>query len=734
MKQINKSSRQNTRQRRILWLVAAVSAPSLALPAWAQTAADDNQSLDTVTVVGTVPTYGDTPPPAYAGGLVATGGRIGILGEKDAMDVPFNVISYTSDLIENQQSQTLGDTLRNDASVSVGQNYGQYGESFKVRGFDVNGDDVAYGGLYGVLPRTIIQSDIAERVEVFKGASAFATGVPVGGTSGVGGTINLEPKHAGDEPMLKLSSGYTSDSYGEVGIDAGRRFGDQKQFGARISATRGRGEMAVDNDERRNTSVVVGLDYEGERGRVLLDIGHQKAIINGGRMQVKLDGPTSVPDAPDSTTNYTPSWAGTSVETTFGMLRGEYDLTDSWTAYAAVGGNKYLESGTYATPNVTDMNGDAGMGTPMISYWKSKSFASQVGVRGGFDTGAISHQVNLGYSSLYQDRYNNDWMMGTTPDGTNIYHPDNVSEPDWSDPDNMSGGGTQTTRANGVTLTDTLGFLDDRVLLTLGARYQDLEVSSHRYTTLGGISYPFEDPASGHRVTPAFGLVVKPTQHISLYANHTEALQTAGNGTDPGTGQPQPLGIIHAKQNEVGAKFDYGTLGGGISLFEIEKPGVSNTNLDAVKAGQRNRGLELSLYGAPTPSVRLYSSATWIDADLEDSDYDGNDVPGVASYRYVLGGEWDIPHVDRLTATGRVIRTGSQYVDQANNLELDPWTRLDLGLRYTMPVGGADWIWRAGIDNVTDEDYWASASSVTPSEYLIQGEPRTFKLSATVEF
>lgn len=726
------SSSGNRRQAYRLLTFVAISATSLS-PVWAQSVSQEGAELSTVTVVGTVPTYGDTPPPAYAGGQVATGGRIGILGEKDAMDVPFNVISYTSDLIENQQSQTLGDTLRNDASVSVGQNYGQYGESFKVRGFDVNGDDVAYGGLYGVLPRQIIQSDIAERVEVFKGASAFATGVPVGGTSGVGGTINLEPKHAGDEPILKLSSGYTSDSYGEVGIDAGRRFGDQQQFGARISATRGRGEMAVDNDERRNTSVVVGLDYEGERGRVLLDIGHQKAIIDGGRMQVALGDITDIPDAPDSTTNYTPSWAGTNLETTFGMLRGEYDLNDYWTAYAAVGGNKNLESGIYASPSVTDVSGEANFPSPMQSYWKSKSFASQAGVRGDFDTGPVSHQLNLGYSSLYQDKYNNDWKVSATSDGTNIYHPGNVSEPDWSSPSSYGGGGTQTTRASGLTLTDTLGFLDDRVLLTLGARYQDLEVNSHN-------TYTYQDDShesfSGHRVTPAYGIVVKPTQHISLYANHTEALQKTGTGTDPATGLPQALGIVHAKQNEVGAKFDYGTLGGGISLFEIKKPGVSELpDYNPAYAGQRNRGLELSLYGAPTPSVRLYSSATWMNTELDtDDNNDGNDVPGVASYRYVLGGEWDIPRIDRLTATGRVIRTGSQYVDQANNLEIDPWTRLDLGLRYTMPLGGADWIWRAGIDNVTDEDYWASASTVSPSSYLIQGEPRTFKLSATVEF
>lgn len=35
--------------------------------------------------------------PAYLDGQVAHGGRLGMLGEQKAMDVPFNVIGYTSE-------------------------------------------------------------------------------------------------------------------------------------------------------------------------------------------------------------------------------------------------------------------------------------------------------------------------------------------------------------------------------------------------------------------------------------------------------------------------------------------------------------------------------------------------------------------------------------------------------------------------------------------------------------
>lgn len=714
------AARRKARLSRVLTLLALGIVP---VTSWAQTNADA-QALDTVTVMGAIPTYGDTPPPPYAGGQVAAGGRLGLLGEKDAMDVPFNVISYTSELIENQQSQTLGDTLQNDASVSVGQGYGIYGEAFKVRGFNLTGDDVAYGGLYGVLPRQIINSDLAERIEVFKGASAFTSGIPIGGSGGIGGTINIEPKHAGDEPMLKLSSGYRSDSYGEVGVDASQRFGDQQEWGARVSAVRGRGDTAIDNESQRDTSVVLGLDYRGERGRVLFDFGHQKFTLDGGRSSVRTNVATRVPAVPDSSLNYTPSFGGTDLETNFGMVRGEYDLTDAWTAFAAVGGNRTLEGIVSATPRLLDDVGNAS-----VSDFETRNhidnFASQAGLRGYIVTGPVSHDVTFGYSSAYRN-FDTDWSSlaaGTT----NIYDPVDLSRPDGVP---FGGGSVTRTRSQGVTLSDTLGFWDDRVLLTLGARYQELEIDER--PNAGG-SNRYAD----RRVTPAVGVLFKANPNVSLYANYVEALQDGGTVTDTtATNFGQHLGIAHAEQHELGAKFDYGQLGGGISLFQIELPTASVIDgVGGLNNEQRNRGIELSLHGEPSEGVRLYSSAAWIDAELTKTQdgSQGNDATGVPDYRFVLGGEWDTPFVERLTATGRVVHTGSQYADVANNLELDSWTRLDLGLRYTTPIGGADWVWRAGIDNVTDEDYWAGASTAFAG-YLIQGEPRTFKLSATVEF
>jgi iron complex outermembrane receptor protein len=68
--------------------------------------------------------------------------------------------------------------------------------SYVIRGFAVSSDDLAYNGLYGVLPRQFVASELLERVEVFRGANSFLNGAAPGG-GGIGGSINLLPKRAG---------------------------------------------------------------------------------------------------------------------------------------------------------------------------------------------------------------------------------------------------------------------------------------------------------------------------------------------------------------------------------------------------------------------------------------------------------------------------------------------------------------------------------------------------------
>lgn len=100
---------------------------------------------------------------------VANGGRMGMLGQQNAMDVPFNIISYTSKLVEDQQAKTIADVVANDAGVQFVQGYGNSAETFRIRGLKFDGDDMTFGGLSGVLPRQVVDAQMVDRIEIFKG-------------------------------------------------------------------------------------------------------------------------------------------------------------------------------------------------------------------------------------------------------------------------------------------------------------------------------------------------------------------------------------------------------------------------------------------------------------------------------------------------------------------------------------------------------------------------------------
>ena len=57
-------------------------------------------------------------PAVYAGGQVSNTVTLGALGEKKALNVPFNIVGYTEAQIKNTQVSLLADLLANDPSVS----------------------------------------------------------------------------------------------------------------------------------------------------------------------------------------------------------------------------------------------------------------------------------------------------------------------------------------------------------------------------------------------------------------------------------------------------------------------------------------------------------------------------------------------------------------------------------------------------------------------------------------
>ncbi|MDO7929438.1 TonB-dependent receptor [Pseudomonas sp. KFB-139] len=701
-----------------------------------QVEAGDAVELGATTVNGEASRSTET----YEGGQVARSARLGMLGNREIKDVPFSVTSYTAEVIKDKQARTVGDVLLNDASVRQSAGFGNFSQVFTIRGLPLQTDDISFNGLYGVLPRQIITTEALERVELFKGPNAFLNGISPQG-SGIGGSVNLVPKRAQDTPTRSATLDYTSDSQVGGHLDLGQRFGEDNQFGTRINLAQHEGDTAIDDESQRSALIAIALDYRGERLRLSADLGYQKERINQGRAVVYPTG-TSVPKAPSAKHNYAQDWTWSELEDTYGMLNGEYDLNDNWTAYAGVGAKHTRENGVYSSLYVSDASGTA-RGGFLYPPHDEDNKSVMGGLNGHFATGPISHQVNFGLAGVWGEQrsaYEALYVANRFP--SNLYNPVQATRPtppatyfgsDINDPRIVG-----KNRMKSAAVSDTLGFVDDRILLTVGVRRQSIEVDSWN-TASGARTSNYEESIT----TPVYGLVLKPWEHVSFYANRIEGL--AQGPTAPGSGVTNINEVFpprRSKQTEAGVKLDWDSFGATLGVYRIEQPNSatypnagSSLGTFRVDGEQLNKGAELNLFGEPLDGLRLLAGAAWMDTELKKTAgglTDGNQAAGVPRYQFNLGADWDVPGINGAALNARLLRTGGQYVNSTNTLSIPAWTRVDLGARYRFKLEERDITLRANLENVANKAYWASAS--TSNSYLTQGTPRTLKVSATVDF
>jgi iron complex outermembrane receptor protein len=674
--------------------------------------------LPTVTIQGSA-LQGDLPAP-YAGGQVAQGGSLGLLGTNNVMDTPFSTVNYTSELIEDTQARTLADVITDDASVRATTSTGNFDEGFQIRGFTVGTGDVGMNGLYGLLSPNRIPTEMVERVEVLKGPGTLMYGIPPSGN--IGGSVNVITKRAGDEPLTRLTTTYESDANLSSHLDVGRRFGDDKAWGVRFNGVLRDGEASIEGGDQQLGLGTLGLDYRGTRLRWSLDAIYQDDQIDDFRDQIGFQpGITSIPDAPDGDIAFYPGTRLTQRDKTIASQL-DYDLTDNLTAHLGLGYRDSKIRQVFPIAGGTDEDGNFSV---MNSYYDSytKTFSGDVGLQARFNTGSINHFVAISASRFRQEA-GNAYSPGNGTVDSNIYDPVPLpaNAADRQDPQRAS-----VTTLDSVAISDTLSFAQDRIMLTLGARNQFVEVDTY---TAGSGDY------NSSAVSPVVGVVVKPLDNVSVYGNFTEGL-TKGQIVGPEYANAgEILKPYKSKQYEAGVKVDWGTFTTTAALFQLSRPaGQGEIGEDYGYFGeQRNRGLELSLYGELRPDLRLMASAALTQAKLTDTQdglYEGNTAPGVPKHTFNLNLDWDTPWVAGLSLNGSVAYTSSTYIASDNDLSLPSHTIFGIGARYNTKVAGKKVVLRANIDNLTDKKYWLVSS---PYGYATNAAGRTYTLSASVDF
>ncbi|WP_032880930.1 TonB-dependent siderophore receptor [Acinetobacter sp. WC-323] len=677
----------------------------------------------------------------YAGGQVSTKSSVGFLGNKTAMETPFNTIAYTEKYIADQQAKDITDVIaKTDPSIFSTGAYGVIAESYAIRGFRSSsvaaGRDTSMGGLYGIAPLYRASPEMFERIDVLKGPSAMLNGMPPGAT--LGGTVNLVPKRAGDDPLTRFTTTYMSDSQFGGHLDVGRRFGENKEFGVRFNSVYRDGEGPIQSQEKTTHLFSLGLDWKGENARLSADLYTSRDHADGINRGLTILSGVKLPKAPNPDTLLNPTWTVYNTRDKGGMIRGEYDLNDQWMAYATAGMSKteYDTLGAAKT-EIQNQAGDIKFNIAHLGFEYERKSA-EVGLRGKFDTGAVKHALALN-ATHYRETDDESGIRQGFPGGdriTNIYNPNWGSKPDrvavapiFSNKENLTS----------VGLADTLSMLQEQLQLTLGLRYQNIVTESLNGQGVRNVNGRYDKNA----ITPAAAILFKANDHVSLYTNYIEGLSSGG--TVP-TGQNyenegQIFSPFKTKQMEAGIKIDSGKFTNSLSVFQIKSRNSyvirstdgKSKSIYGADGEQRNRGVEWGFYGSPMDSLRVMGGFTYIDPKITKTGIKnelGNVVAGVPKMQAKLGVEGDVPYIPGLTLTANATAASKQYIYTDNSTSVPGREVYGIGARYQTKIAQFPVTIRGNIDNLTNKSYWAMPQFTS----LMLGAPRTYLLSASIDF
>lgn len=663
------------------------------------------------------------PPAVFAGGQVAGGGRVGFLGNRSVFDTPFTQANYTAALIRDQQAQTVGDVLANNAAILPAQPPFTTQQNIQIRGFWVNARDFAFDGLYGISSPYQPAIEGIERVEVLTGPGAFLYGFPPSGSAV--GVVNLVPKRAPETPLTRITAQVLS--RGNVGatFDLGRRFGDGNAVGVRINGAYRDGATPVDHQRQGFGDLTLGLDYRGADLRLSLDAGYQHIDMDAGSYGFTVLPGVPIPRAPRLTRNVQQPWERSDIGQAFGVVRGEYDLAPDVTLFGALGGSRSQRDFFASNPTITSRSGSVVQALGTISA-ENLQWTGEVGLRSLFQTGPFDHAA-----ALVATHYGADEPFSRTLTAkirTWLDAPVIVPRPAQPNP---SPEVTSLSRYDSLAVTDTVSVLDGAIQLFAGGRLQEIQ---RDYARPDGSQSRYDKTAA----TPLAALIVKPWERLSLYVSYAEGFGFGPsppiNARNAGTALPP----VRTSQMETGAKLDLDPVGITLATFEIRQPfGILDprTLYFSLNGEQRNQGLELNVFGAPVEGLRVLAGLTLLDGRLARTaagTFNGHVAPGAPAAQLSLGGEVDLPAwmLKDLTLTGRIIYASAQYYDPANSQRIPDWARLDLGIRYRFTANGTPLTARFNVENAAGARYWASVGAGV----LSSGSPRTFLASLTADF
>ena len=710
--------------------------------------------------------------------------NLGVLGKANAFTAPITVVNYDEQALNNTEARTLVDAVaKKDASVwqfggESNTLTGLYfrGYQLDARQFSVNG----LAGMYGTQGTASVQVGSAQLI---KGASTAVNGMDPEGA--VSGSVNIETKKAADEGNRKIGLGWFSNNRAQGTFDLGQRFGENKEFGVRANGKLRHGDTPRHGYSEDNKEFALNADYRGEKLRVAFDSIYAKRKTNGGRarMQDIQNLQARLFDAPDGKTNLLPAWNWQNTVGQTNMLTFEWDAFDNAQITGGIGYNKARYYGTLISPTVclnatsicteakntnssgkvTSRNYDYNTGTARLTDQYFRTLSMNLSARGEFETGPITHNWSTAFDRVIRQRATIRGLSADSSSAKISANGDIATQLDSFQPDyainwENSANLDANIKVNGLALSDTLGFADNKYRLTLGGRLQSVEYTDKKSNKSG----------DAKRFSPMLMAAWVPQPDLVVYGNYMEDLEPADIKTDDDGNTTMSKPRV-SRQFEVGVRKNWGDFVTTLNAFQIKRPGYwrgqtttdaktrkttltygNNSDFARYKAQggaagdeqgmERSRGIEFNAYAnllnktlRPNFGLMYLQSTVKNYPNSRDMLVSGVQV---ANPRVIAkaGVEWDTPFAKGLTLNGGVQYFGKSYQDTQKKYAFPSYTLVDVGARYKTKLGKNTLTVSSSVENLFNKNYWQVQRGQYDRSFAVVGMPRTYWLKAELDF
>lgn len=630
--------------------------------------------------------------------------------------LPQNIQVISGEVLADQQVTSIMDgVIRNVSGASMVEHWGNYAR-INMRGFRIppfrNGINMQHS--WGPLAEDM---SVVERIEFVKGPAGFmmSAGEP-------GGFYNVVTKKPTAKKIAEASFMVGSFNTYRGTLDIGGKLTEDEKLLFRFNGMYQQGESHRDFEKAERYSIAPSISYAiTDKTTISTELNIQQAESYFGSAYIFSPVSPGYGSLDRDFTMIDSNYPATDIQEISLFTNIKHHFNENWTIESQYAHMRYDQTGNSTWVYGLEDNGDV---YRTVNIWDALLQGNyfQAYLSGTFNTGGISHKVMGGFD-YSQKQYWADWNQAATIDVNepfNIYNPvyGNTVFPTFDRSTRLKHRADVYISGDinrGYYVQNEIGFVDDKIRLTLAGRYSEL-------ATIG-------KSETDTKLTPRAGLSIDILPSLTAYALYDQSF-LAATGTSASGENFDP---IEANDIEGGIKksFFEGRLKTSLGAYIITKENVLVTDPDnpnfSVQLGEvQSKGIEFDLQGQITPELNVIFNYANTNVEItEDTNPDniGNKVAGHA--KHLTNGWLNYNFAETSKLKGFGISLGYQYqVDRSswswgaeNKTDLPDYFRMDGALSWK----NQKFTIRLNVNNILDEYLYSGANYGT---YLYwQSEP-----------